>query len=127
MPALNDLYRRYGDRAAFYVIYIQEAHPIDGWQVQDNVRDEVLLARTTDAGERKEAASMCVRKLGIDLPAVIDGPDNRVEQAYTGWPDRLYVVDADGRVAHKSAAGPFGFEPANVEDTLRRLLVITGP
>lgn len=70
---------------------------------------------------------MCVRKLGIDLPAVIDGPDNRVEQAYTGWPDRLYVVDADGRVAHKSAAGPFGFEPANVEDTLRRLLVITGP
>jgi Iodothyronine deiodinase len=56
------------------------------------------------------------------MPALVDELDNRVEQAYTGWPDRLYVVDKDGRVAHKSAAGPFGFKPENVEATLKRLL-----
>ena len=65
---------------------------------------------------------MCVRNLGIELPALVDEPDNRIERAYTGWPDRLYVVDRDGRIAYKSAAGPFGFKPAEVAAALARLL-----
>ena len=65
---------------------------------------------------------MCVRNLGIELPALVDEPDNRIERAYTGWPDRLYVVDRDGRIAYKSAAGPFGFKPAEVAAVLARLL-----
>jgi hypothetical protein len=32
------------------------------------------------------------------------------------------VIDRDGRIAHKSAAGPFGFKPAAVQATLERLL-----
>ncbi len=48
-------------------------------------------------------------------------PDNGVERAYTGWPDRLYVIDRDGRIAYKSAAGPFGFKPAEVEASLKGL------
>lgn len=60
-------------------------------------------------------------KLGIKLPAIVDGPDNAVERAYTGWPDRLYVIDRDGTIAHKSAAGPFGFKPAEMEADLKRL------
>ncbi len=122
MPALNKLYREYRDRAAFYVVYIQEAHPIDAWQVDDNLRDDVLVASTTTTDERVAAAGVCVTKLGIELPALIDEPDNRVERAYTGWPDRLYVIDRAGNVAYKSAAGPFGFKPAEVEATLERLL-----
>lgn len=122
MPALNKLYKDYQDRAAFYVVYIQEAHPIDAWQVNDNVKDDVLVATTRTTDERYRAANICVTKLGIELPALIDEPDNRVERAYTAWPDRLYVIDKDGRIAHKSAAGPFGFKPVNVEATLKRIL-----
>ena len=122
MPALNTLYREYRDRAAFYIVYIQEAHPIDGWQVDDNERDDVLVANTVSDEERANVAGMCVLNLGIELPALLDESDNRVERAYTGWPDRLYVVDRDGHIAYKSAAGPFGFKPAEVEATLERLL-----
>lgn len=122
MPALNRLYREYGDRAAFYVVYIEEAHPIDRWQVDDNLEDDILVASTKTTDERYKAAGICVTKLNLELPAVIDGPDNRVERAYTGWPDRLYVIDREGRVAYKSAAGPFGFKPAEVEQTLKRIL-----
>ena len=42
-------------------------------------------------------------------------------RAYTGWPDRLYLIDANGRMAYKSMPGPFGFEP----DLLRAALVRT--
>ena len=122
MPALNKLYQDYKDRAAFYVVYIQEAHPIDAWQVNDNVKDDVLVASTRTADERYNAANLCVTKLGIELPALLDGADNQVERAYTAWPDRLYVIDKNGRIAHKSAPGPFGFKPAEVEATLKRIM-----
>jgi type I thyroxine 5'-deiodinase len=102
-------------------VYIQEAHPTDAWQLPSNVRDRVLLADPKDLEERTGAASLCVRKLGIEIPAVIDHADNRTEQAYTAWPDRLYLIDRDGRVAYKSRPGPFGFKTSELESALRRL------
>lgn len=122
MPALNALQQKYGDRAAFYVVYIQEAHPVDAWQMQSNVKEGVLVNTTKTLDERTKAAGSCVLNLGIKIPAVVDTPDDRVERAYTGWPDRLYVVDPAGRIAFKSEAGPFGFEPEKVDATLQRLL-----
>jgi Iodothyronine deiodinase len=122
VPELNRIYRQYRDRAAFYVVYISEAHPVDRWQLNSNVKDDVLVKNTTTDEERMDVAGVCVRKLGIEMPALVDELDNRVEVAYTGWPDRLYVIDKDGHVAHKSAAGPFGFKPEDVEATLKNLL-----
>jgi iodothyronine deiodinase-like protein len=122
VPALNKLYQDYRDRVAFYVVYIEEAHPIDAWQLKDNVNDDVLVATTKTADERYKVAGLCVTKLGIELPALVDEPDDRVERAYTAWPDRLYVIDRNGHIAYKSAAGPFGFKPADVEAALKRIL-----
>ena len=122
MPALNDLYKKYKDRAEFYIVYIQEAHPVDAWQMDVNVKDGALLATTKTLDDRTKAADTCLIKLGLDLPALIDKPDDAVERAYTGWPDRLYVVDTSGKIAFKSAPGPFGFKPEDVESTLKRLL-----
>jgi Iodothyronine deiodinase len=121
VPALNSLYEQYRSRVAFHVIYIEEAHPIDAWQVDDNLKDDVLVKSTQTAGERDHVAGVCLAKLGIKLPALIDEPDNRVERAYTAWPDRLYVIDRHGRIAYKSAPGPFGFKPAELADTLKRI------
>ncbi len=61
-------------------------------------------------------------KLKIEIPAVIDDLSNSTEAAYTAWPDRLYVIGRDGRVAYKSKPGPYGFKPAEVAATLRRIL-----
>jgi type I thyroxine 5'-deiodinase len=122
VPALNLLHRKYGDRAAFYVVYIQEAHPTDAWQMDANLEDDVLVASTRTLDQRIDVASTCVLDLGIEFRALVDGADDRVERAYTGWPDRLYVIDRGGRIAYKSAAGPFGFKPAEVEATLERLV-----
>jgi hypothetical protein len=121
VPALNALYKQYRDRVAFHVVYIQEAHPIDAWQVDDNLKDDVLVKSTETADERDHVAGVCLAKLGIELPALIDEPDNRVERAYTAWPDRLYVIDRSGKIAYKSAAGPFGFKPAEVADALKKI------
>jgi len=104
------------------MVYIAEAHASDVWQVAVNKKDEVVFASPESIEERTDLAAVCVRDLGIDFPAVVDDFDNSVEEAYTAWPDRLYVVDVEGRVAFKSEAGPFGFTPVGVEATLARLL-----
>ena len=101
------------------MVYITEAHPSDVWQMQSNIKDSVVFASPKNEDERAYVAGACVRKLGIKLPAVLDEFGNSTEQAYTGWPDRLYLIDTQGRVVYKSKPGPFGFEP----DQLRAALV----
>ena len=43
-----------------------------------------------------------MRKLGIKFPAVLDEFGNSTEQAYTGWPDRIYLIDSQGRMHSKA-------------------------
>ena len=79
--------------------------------MQSNVHDHVLFASPKNQDERFNVAGACVRRLGIKFPALVDGFDNRVETAYTGWPDRMYLIAPGGRVLYKSKPGPFGFDP----------------
>jgi type I thyroxine 5'-deiodinase len=104
------------------VVYILEAHPLDAWQDEDNQKDKISVASPTTFAERCAVADTCATKLALRLPAVIDDLENSTESAYTAWPDRLYVIDREGRVAYKSKPGPFGFKPAEVEQTLKQLL-----
>jgi hypothetical protein len=87
--------------------------------MQSNVHDQVLFRSPHDERERASVAGACVRRLHIKFPALVDGFDNRVEVAYTGWPDRLYLIGADGRVLYKSKAGPFGFHPQDLAAALQ--------
>jgi Iodothyronine deiodinase len=90
--------------------------------MQSNVKDKVLFASPKNEEERAFVAGACVRKLGIEFPAVLDEFNNATEQAYTGWPDRLYLIDAQGRVAYKSKPGPFGFKPDELKAALERIV-----
>jgi len=105
---------------AFFVVYIYEAHARDAWQVGANRRDQVLIETPKSFDERLEVATSCVRKLGIEFPALVDDIRNSTEAAYTGWPDRLYLIDREGRVAYKSGPGPWGFRPRELESALAR-------
>jgi type I thyroxine 5'-deiodinase len=121
VPALNKLYKQYRDRVAFLVVYITEAHPSDVWQMQSNIRDRVVFASPRDEEERAFVAGACVRKLGVEIPALLDEFGNSTESAYTAWPDRLYLIDRAGKVAYKSRPGPFGFKPEELRAELQKV------
>jgi Iodothyronine deiodinase len=86
-----------------------------------NERDGVLFRSPRTNSERIETASACVRNLGIRIPALLDGIDNRTERAYTAWPDRLYLIGQGGRVLFKTQPGPYGFSAKGLAAFLRRL------
>ena len=117
------MYRRYGDRANFLAVYVREAHPTDGWRMPSNDRAGIAVAQPREAGEREGVARKCCSALGMTMPMVVDAMDDRVGHLYSGMPDRLYVLDADGRVAYKSGRGPFGFMPGEMEQALAMLLL----
>ena len=105
----------------FVLVYIQEAHSADGWQTASNEKEKIIFNDPRSFDERAGVAGTCSTNLGIEFPAVVDTIDNSAERAYTAWPDRLYVIDAAGRIAFKSDAGPFGFIPQQLADALHRL------
>lgn len=86
------------------------------------MRQHVVFKSPRTNEERGEIAGACVRNLHLAIPALLDPSDNPTERSYTGWPDRLYVIDREGRVAFKSKPGPFGFHPAEMEASLRAVL-----
>jgi Iodothyronine deiodinase len=93
--------------------------------MESNIKDKVVFASPHDLEERSLVAGSCVRKLGIKFPAVLDEFGNSTEQAYTGWPDRLYLIDANGKIVYKSKPGPFGFKPDDLGAALKKLPNLT--
>ena len=65
-----------------------------------------------------EVARHCCAALHMTIPVVVDTIDDRVGHAYSGMPDRLYVIDRDGKVSYQGGRGPMGFSPAEMEQSL---------
>ena len=103
-------------------MYVKEAHPEDGWILSENRRSRISVVDSTTVEERTEVATMCSGALRLAMPMAVDGVDNAVTSAYGGWPDRLYLVGAGGRIAYQGGEGPFGFKPEDLQEAIEREL-----
>ena len=110
MGRLGDIYRRYRDHVAFFVVYIQEAHPTDGWQTDSNVAAGILFRQHQSYEEREAVATTCSLDLHLPLPVLVEEMDNAIDAAYGAAPERLYLMGVDGRVAYQGGAGPHFFD-----------------
>ncbi len=88
------------------------------------MKDKISVASAKTLDQRCEVAGTCLTKLSVKIPSLIDDIQDSTEAAYTAWPDRLYVIDQNGRVAYKSKPGPYGFKPDEVASSLKQLLPV---
>lgn len=115
------MHETYRDRVDFRLIYVREAHPVEGgmppWKEgQPMIEDPVTFS------ERVALARRCVEELGLlGIPLLVDGMDDALCLAYEAWPDRLYLIGLDGAVAWKCGRGPFGFDPDGLEQAILAL------
>jgi len=107
---LNEIYEAYKDRIDFYCVYIQEAHPRDGWQVMANLSDEVIYDQPTSIEERADLAAVCVLRLNMTMPMLLDNMSNQADTLYAGLPERLYLLDERGTVVFRTVVGSPGFD-----------------
>ncbi|MCH7712282.1 MAG: hypothetical protein IIC99_01540 [Chloroflexi bacterium] len=122
---MNELYRRFKDQVEFFVVYVQEAHPTDGRQTDSNVELGILFRQHQSFEERDEVAATCTLDLHIEVPVLVEEMDNNVDEAYGAAPERLYLIDADGKVAYHGGAGPHFFDLDEWEEALQACVGVT--
>ncbi len=106
-----------------YAVYIREAHPTDGWKMQANDRVGVTIEQPKTLGARNLVASKCCETLHLTMPLLVDTIGDQVNRAYSGFPDRLYMIDREGKVIYKGGRGPFGYKPRELEQSLLMFLL----
>lgn len=117
-PDFDEIGQRYKDHANFFGIYVREAHPDDGWTMLSNTKVGVKLTQPKTIEERTEVAKTCASQLKYTMPLLVDTMDDRVGNLYSGMPARAYVIDIHGKVTYQGGRGPFGFRPAEMEQSL---------
>lgn len=120
---MEELHQKYGDKVEFLAVYVREAHPTDGWRMESNDKVGISFVQPRKLGERTKLAKQCCSTLEIRMPVLVDDMNDRVGHLYSGMPDRLYIIDKDGRVAYKGGRGPFGFKAREMEQSLVMLLL----
>ncbi len=130
--SLRDLYERYHDQVQFILVYIREAHPVDGWWLGRGVLGLLLRLVKTRAAtdvydpetieERRQVAARCEAEVKYGIPTLVDDIDDSVNRAYAAIPTRLYLLGEDGRVAYAGGLGPFGFKPKKLKAAIETLL-----
>ena len=51
---------------------------------------------------------------------LIDDMKNSADSLYSGWPDRLFLVDTQGKIAFRGDRGPRGFIPSELESAIKK-------
>ena len=121
---MTQIYQRFHDRVEFFVVYVQEAHPTDGWQTDSNLQEGVLFRQHQSYAEREEVAQTCSLDLHIGLPIIIEEMDNAIDETYGAAPERLYLVGVDGKVAYQGGAGPHFFNLDEWERAIEAVLKV---
>ena len=112
------MYEDYRAQADFLTIYIREAHPTDEWQMKSNFKDDVCYAQPKTLPQRVTIANDFIKRFHYPLPFAIDDMDDSANNLYAAWPERIYIVDKDGRIAYAGGMGPFNYRPEEARDWL---------
>ena len=103
------------------MIYIREAHPVDGWwfgtglfgllmkMYRSKAATDIYDPKTIE--ERRAVAGQCAETLNYGIRTYVDDMDDAVSEAYAALPTRLYLIGLDGQVDYAAGLGPFGFKP----------------
>ena len=103
---------RYAGIADFVTVYIEEAHPSDGFKYANNV----VIKTHKDVDDRIEAASQLLQQ-NPPFPIVCDGMDDAANYAYGALYERLYVIHR-GKIAYEGGRGPVFYKVYEVHEWL---------
>jgi hypothetical protein len=105
------LYNDYKDHADFLTVYVREAHPTDEWEMKSNLKEDVCYPQPKTMEQRLAIANDFVKRFHYPVPFGVDDMSNLADHEYAAWPERIYIIDASGRVAYRGGMGPFDYKP----------------
>lgn len=115
LAAFQRVVRQYADIADFVLVYIEEAHPSDGW-VSTDAPHQIPKHRCLD--DRLRAAQLMLSEVP-ESSVVVDNMDNSSTAAYGAYFERLYIV-RDERVVYQGGRGPEGYRISELRSWLEQ-------
>jgi len=126
---MKALYEAYKDRAIILIVYIREAHPARPDQTAEDsgrkVIDGTVFRQPKTYAERRKLAETACMFWDLPIPALVDTMEPSIGLMYQAWPNRLYLIDTEGKIVYHGVKGPHGVNVHEGELQLRELLGIT--
>ena len=101
-------------------VYIKEAHPEDEWQMKVNEKENVCYKQPRTLADRVAIANDFTKRFDYRIPLLVDPIENPANASFSGWPERLYIIDEKGIIVYKGKPGPFGYKPEEVVEWLKK-------
>jgi hypothetical protein len=131
--SLEELFQKYHENVQFLMIYIREAHPVDGWWFGKGIVGKLTKMYSPSTSldtydpktieDRRSAAKQCQSTLQYGIKTYVDEMDDTVSKAYAAKPTRLYLVGLDGKVSYAGGPGPYGFKPGELKSAIDKYLL----
>ena len=120
------MYEKYGDKVRFVMVYVREAHPAAGDQTAENagvkVIEGVVYHQPKTFAERRKLAETACTFWDVKFPVLVDTIEPNTSSAYNAHPNRIYLIDTDGKIAYRGVRGPMGALARPTEVALCKLL-----
>uniref|UniRef100_A0A8C8VQR3 Iodothyronine deiodinase n=1 Tax=Pelusios castaneus TaxID=367368 RepID=A0A8C8VQR3_9SAUR len=108
------LVKDFNSVADFLIIYIEEAHAIDGWAFKNNI----VIENHRNLQDRKKAAEFLLKE-NPSYPVVLDTMENLSSSKYAALPERLYLL-REGKIVYKGGVGPWNYHPQDIRAILEK-------
>jgi len=109
------------DTIDFKIVYIRDTHPVVGFRAPTNDRLGISADKEPKVlADREKWACADQKKMNCGIPVVMDTMDDKTLKAYDAFPQRIYVLRRDGKVAFVSS-GLVGFDVAAVTNAANAL------
>lgn len=115
LAAFHRVVRQYADIADALLVYIEEAHPSDGW-VSSDAPYQIPKHRCLE-DRLKAAQLMHSEVLGSNV--VVDNMSNSSNAAYGAYFERLYIL-RDERVVYQGGRGPDSYRISELRNWLEQ-------
>ena len=89
-PSVQELYDEFGERVAFIMLYVREAHPGENFGQSESIEDKLEYAR------------MLKSFYGIDWTVAADNIDGDLHRALDPKPNSAYLMAGDGTILFRS-------------------------
>jgi hypothetical protein len=98
----------------FKIVYIRDTHPVLGFRAPTNDRKGMTPDQEPKTvADREKWACEDRKKMTCTIPVVMDTMDDETMRAYDAFPQRVYVLDRNGKVVY-SSSGLVGFDLESV-------------
>lgn len=90
MHLLNDFYNENSQKYNIFIVYINEAHAADVWNIGESAGSINYSHKKIQ--DRIEYSMKFKNEFSLSIPIYCDNMDNELETKFSCWPVRYFVV-----------------------------------